>query len=524
MNLSVPPLTDYDESALKQAGKPQAPPVLADSPPDAQESSQSIAMPVVPLRATGMVASVALAAIAGASVIQHEPAPPQYQGKLQLLAEPDAAKANQPSRATAAAPSIDYATQVHVLWSPKLLSPVVEQLQTQYPDLDYNTLSHRLKVSHRQGSKTIEVNYQDSDPARVQAVLQRISQAYIQYSQEPQTGSDHGLEFIQQRLPQVQQRVAIAQTKLQQFQQQYGAAQLERLGRQLAERKQAVAAQQRDIEIQRVEARSRYEALQQRLGSQADAASAQQSLDRQPRYRPLVEQFESTAIQLADELGQLHPDEAKVQSLRQHYKQLSNQLSQAVEQPLNDRFAEAIAHPNTVSYQEIDQLHTQTEWLMAVNHRQLLEISQQALADTEADLNQQIKAWADLARQHDELHQELQLATASLKQYVSKQAELQALAQPQPAWQVTNPPEVKQMPEQGFRLTDTQREISVSLLLCLLSITWAMSARRKAKPAPVCLPLPDLQASRSRQDLSPVEREPVLQPLPVVWSDSQPVR
>lgn len=474
-----------------------------------------------------MVASVALAAVAGSSPIQQKPAPPQYEGKLQLLVESTTAgKPNQSSGTIAAptAPSIDYDTQVRVLWSPKLLSPVVDQLQAQYPDLDYNKLSHHLKVSHRQGSKTIEVNYQDSDPQRVQAVLQRISQAYIKYSQTPQTGSEHGLQFIQQRLPQVQQQVAIAQDKLQQFQQQHGLAQLERLGRQLAERKQAVAEQQRDIEIQLVEARTRYDTLQKRLGSQADAGSAQQALARRPGYRSLVEQFESTATQLAIELGQLRPDEAKVQSLRQQYKHLSDQLSQVVEQPLNDRLAAAIAHPNTVSYQEMDQLHSETEWLMAVNHRQLLEISQQALAETAVDLNDQIKAWADLARQQDELDRELQLATATLQQYLSKQAELQALAQPQSPWQVTKPPEVKQLPEEGFRLTDSQREISVSLLLCLLSITWAMGVRRKPKAAPADSPLPDLQASRSLQDLKLAEQAHTLRPLPVVWSDAPSAR
>jgi uncharacterized protein involved in exopolysaccharide biosynthesis len=98
--------------------------------------------------------------------------------------------------------------QIQVLWSPKLLAPVVQQLQTQYTDLNYDTLAQKLDITHRDGDKTLEIRYQDPDPQKVQAVLEKVSHAYLQYSQQCRSNLCRELQFVEQRLPQIQKQVA----------------------------------------------------------------------------------------------------------------------------------------------------------------------------------------------------------------------------------------------------------------------------------------------------------------------------
>src|SRR5579883_1246378 len=117
----------------------------------------------VPLRLnrrTWALAGAAIATVAGTSLVQMANQPAQYEGKFQLLVEPGtvaSTQANTPSHAKALpAPSLDYATQIQVLWSPKLLAPVVQQLQTQYADLNYDTLAQKLTITHRDGTTTLD--------------------------------------------------------------------------------------------------------------------------------------------------------------------------------------------------------------------------------------------------------------------------------------------------------------------------------------------------------------------------------
>ncbi|XHX79212.1 MAG: GumC family protein [Stenomitos frigidus ULC029] len=447
-------------------------------------------------RRTGALAGAAIALVGGTSLVQLANQPAQYEGKFQLLVEPTVAPTSAATQASAQAarstPTVDYATQIQVLWSPKLLAPVVQQLQTQYTDLNYDTLAQKLDITHQAGEKTLEITYQDTDPQKVQAVLETVSRAYLEYSQECRTNLCNQLKFVEQRLPHLQQQVTIAQQKLQTLQ-QYGGADV--LGQQLSQRSGVLAQQRQDLQIRLIEARTQVAILQKRL-SPAGASLVEQSLAQNDRYQALRQQLQTIADQLAVELARPQSTGATLQPLKQHYQVLTAQMTQAAHAPIERQLAQTIADfqaKETTDYTAIEQQQTLLEGVTAATQVQVLTLTEAAIAQTEGQVQQQIKQWAVLARQYAELNLELKFATDNLNLYTAKRAELQQIIAPKPAWQLTNAPTVEPV-SSGFALSDPEQRFSLGLLLSFMLVILVMSiADQTRQTNPTRRPLPSIQ-------------------------------
>jgi uncharacterized protein involved in exopolysaccharide biosynthesis len=195
--------------------------------------------------------------------------PPRFAGKFQLLVEPVTAEQQQTRSATRAQGAettiqpeqinieqsgLDYETQIRILQGPKLMDPIVKQLRTKYPDITYEQLISNLKISRlttltldkkEQGTKLIEVTYQDPDPQKVQYVLEQVSSTYLRYSlTERQSSIRQGVKFIDSQLPQLRRRVSSLQQKIQALREQYTIVDPDLQGQQLTQRAGALGQQQ----------------------------------------------------------------------------------------------------------------------------------------------------------------------------------------------------------------------------------------------------------------------------------------
>ncbi|MBI4784309.1 MAG: hypothetical protein HY785_23765 [Oscillatoriophycideae cyanobacterium NC_groundwater_1537_Pr4_S-0.65um_50_18] len=484
------------------------------------KSRQSRLLPQVFNRRTGAFVGVAIAAVAGSRLVQVEPHATEYEGKLQLSLEPKAGNTGQSSLASATngsvpTPSIDYETQARVFWSPKLLSPAIADLQQKYPDLTYERLTHDLKITHPEGTKNLEISYQDTDSQKAQAVLEKLSEVYLKYSQDAPTNSNTALQFIAERLPQLQQQVASAEEKMQEFPQQYGMENPDQLGQRLSEQSNALRQQQQDLLNQLIEAHTSYAVLQRQLDAHSEhlpegqrlenrQAESQLLAQQSPRYQELLAQFQSIALQLTTARSEVGFEPSAERQLEQHYQQLSAELAEAAQQPLVDRLTQMTTAADSVDYQEINRLEALISLKAAENQVRMIEISYEAIAQTRVSLGDKIKQWAGLARQYDALELEVQLATDKMNVSLAKQAELQTFMQS--AWQVVAPPQVKPVPESPFALSGTQRDFSLSLALCLIVAMWAMTLQEsttQSSQKQSGLPLPDLRTHLQRRLMPP---------------------
>ncbi|MBA3922899.1 MAG: capsular biosynthesis protein, partial [Nostocaceae cyanobacterium] len=138
----------------------------------------------------GSVALVVTAASIGWTLTRT----PKYEGKFQLLVEPlknsdnqllvllsQTLKQNLSEMTKQNTTALDYPALIEVLRSPQLVGPVIEKLQSQYPEITYDPLvgndaagklsNGRLGTLYisrvtkgKDESRVIEVRYQDTNP------------------------------------------------------------------------------------------------------------------------------------------------------------------------------------------------------------------------------------------------------------------------------------------------------------------------------------------------------------------------
>ncbi|HEY9885398.1 MAG TPA: hypothetical protein V6C98_17465, partial [Thermosynechococcaceae cyanobacterium] len=304
--------------------------------------------------------------------------------------------------------------------------------------------------------------------------------AYLQYSQQCRSNLCRKLQFVEKRLPQIQKQVGVAQQNLQTLQQRHGMTEPTALGQQLSQRSDVLTQQRQALQIRLIEARTQLAISQQRSGqlrlSPTDADLAEQALTRNDRYQSLLAQFQTIADQLAVELARPQPDSATLQPLKQRYQAISAQMTQAAQAPIARQLAQAIADfqaGETTDYTAVVQQQNLLEWVTAATQVQVLTLTEQAMVQTERDVQQQIKQWAVLARQYAELNLELKFATDNLNLYTAKRAELQQVIAPKTDWQLTSAPKVEQV-SSGFA-SDPEQRFSLGLLLSFMLVILVMS-------------------------------------------------
>ena len=344
---------------------------------------------------------------------------PEYEGRFKILVESVTAEETGLAGLTSdfltqlkqRRSNLDYATQIQVLQSPELMAPIVDQLQTQYPEISYNSLISGLSILRLQDTKILEVRYQNSDPEKVQAVLQQLAQSYLRYSlDERQTNLRQGMRFVGKQLPELRQRVDQLQEELQAFRQEYDFIAPENLAQQLTSQSDVLAQERFALNQDLAVTQSRLGQLQQETGRIAILKSA-------PIYQQIVGEIRQLEAKIAAESTRFTDENLAIQVLHEQRENLLPILSDEAQRVLMLETAEAQS--------ELQTLATRS----------------QTLAQVEQQLTQKVKQIPALVRQYTDLQRELQVATESLNRFLATRETLQIEeAQTEIPWQLIQAP------------------------------------------------------------------------------------
>jgi polysaccharide biosynthesis transport protein len=441
--------------------------------PEGNENNQGLSQIVTVLRRrVAVIASVAVIVTTG-TLGWSATRIPKYEGKFQLLVEPLKTSdnellillsqtlqqnVNEISRQNTTA--LDYQALVEVLKSPKLINPVIQELQKQYPEIGYdrlvgNDVSGKL-ASGREGtlyvnrmakgkdeSRIIEVRYRDSDPQKIQIVLDRISQAYRKYSQEQQqTNLRQGIKFVDEQVPKLRRRVNALQGHLQFFQQQHDLFNPQLQGEQLLKRRDELQATKLETENKLAEAKSLFVSLQGQLGMPQNEAIAASALSESPQYQQILTRIRDIEAKIATESVRFKDESPTIRLLRDQRDKLIPLLNKEAELTLGNNAPDVKldsskigGFQNSIRRELIQQLANNT------NQVKSLEASLEATNAAQAKLNEQILEYPVLSRQYANMQRELQAATDTLNQLLNRQEALRVdAAQQEVPWELIMPP------------------------------------------------------------------------------------
>ncbi|PSB14903.1 capsular biosynthesis protein [Phormidesmis priestleyi ULC007] len=304
------------------------------------------------------------------------------------------------------------ATKLKLLKSPKLLSPIADQLKAKYPTITDDELAASLSITPIPSSEILAVTLQGTDPEKVKAVLKLVADSYLRYSLEERLADvRQGIDFVNAQVPQLQQRVDAVQDRLQNFRQRYDLIDPDTTGKQLADWTNTVGQQRLDTQIKLNEARALYNDLQELLRRSDDPAST--ALSSNTRYQALLNQILTVEGDLAKESSLFKDNTPNVQVLKEQQQNLI---------PLLQREGRRVQEE------------------VASNIRGL-EDRDRILAQASNQLSQRVKQLSVVSRQYTDIQQELKIATDNLNQFLTKREALRIDAgQRKTPWQILTPP------------------------------------------------------------------------------------
>ncbi len=383
-------------------------------------------------------------------------APRSYEGTFRILVEPitSDAKFSDPgviSRdgANSMTTGIDYPTLLQVLQSRGLLSKITKEIQVKDPAFPANALSkfvtvQRLGTNLLDSAKIIEVRYGGGDPQTVQLALQELAKGYLRYSLEDRkTRIGGGVQFIEDQLPRLQQRVDDLEGELQVLQQRYRLSDPESEGQELAK-------QVRDIETQKLgtqrdlqEQKTLYSILKRQLGLAPDEAIAASALSEDPRYQALLTQLKTIESQIAIKSARFSEDSPVVQALREQQKNLSSLLDQEAQRILGQTASNQASDPQALTFQNSIRIDLIKQLVETVNKGQVLEVRNQSVSQTKAALDQQLQQFPELIRRYTDLKRQRELAAKTLDQLLIQRETLRVeAAQKEVPWEIVSAPDL----------------------------------------------------------------------------------
>ena len=378
---------------------------------------------------------------------------PLYEGKFQLLVEPVAEEQEDPlSVLQQDFGGLDYDTQIEVLESPRVLNPIVETLNSKYPELEYEELirpkKSPLKIKQIDETKIIEVSYIDTDPQKIQFILDNLSEAYLRYSlEERRVEVKQGLDFVESQLPEVRDRVDDLQGQVQKFRQKYNLINPEEQAAILAKKQVDFEQRYFDTKAKFKETKSLYALLQKQLGLEPQQALAASYLSESPRYQNLLNELQKVEVGLAQESTRFLPSSPTVQSLEEKKKNLLTLLQQEAGGVLGENLSNSVDNaPNLTSPSSL-RLGLNQQYVQTANELEILSIREKALAEAMSQLEDLTEQLPVIARQYTDLKRELTVATESLTRFLTAQEELQLKgAQQALPWQTIAQPLVTEDP------------------------------------------------------------------------------
>jgi polysaccharide biosynthesis transport protein len=387
-----------------------------------------------------------------------------HEGNFKILIEPVTAEgqvvsalkgnpSNEPGLGSGQSTNttLDYPTQIQLLLSEKLLTPVSQQLKPTYPKISYEILKNSLTIGRLKDSaetKILEVYYRSASKIETQQVLDLVSRAYIKYSlSERQTNVRRAVQFVDGQLPQARNRVRDLELALQNFRLQHQLIDPTILGTQLGAQTSSTQQEQLTTQIELAKTKQLYRSLEQQLKMQPKDAEAASVLSDAPGYQVLVKQLQELEVELQIQSAELTDEHPKMVSLREKRSKLLPLLQQKANTALGSSLSQSTPNIQSLPYQNALRQDLSKQFIAAATQMQVLEAKLNGLNIASQALAVQTGQLPIVSRQYETLQRQLKVATEQLSKFSQKREELMMdAARQEVPWELIAAPSVKEIP------------------------------------------------------------------------------
>ena len=383
---------------------------------------------------------------------------PTYESSLQLLVESNyqAKEKVEGSGAEFAYSNIqiDYSSQLILMQSSSLLQLAVDLLHPQYPDINVEEIKKSLMVKRltdpaddKIGTKIFQATYKSNNPVKPQKVLAAIQKVYQDYNiKQQKLRLSEGLSFINEQLPEARESVITAEAALEKFRKNQNLIEPLQQATAVAEALNNVEKEQQTIRAQYQETQARYTKLQQQLARSPQNALASSRLSESIRYQALLNKFQQTELELAQQRIRFTEASPTVQKL---LEQRQSQLA-LLQEEANRVLGEASAQLNLIAEAPLTQGQLSASDVTLTNHlveaqANLVSLKERtrSLEQTEQSLREKLNRFPALIAEYNRLQPEVKIKRDTLEQLLAARQRLGIeLARGGFKWQVVEAPQL----------------------------------------------------------------------------------
>lgn len=400
--------------------------------------------------------------VAAAATLKAETEPPVYNGTFEILTKPvtgeSKAVANiqqgldaQSGTNGVAPPEVEIVTTIKVLQSPRLLNPIVKELQNKSPQkyarLTSKELASGLTISSKQPN-VLAIEYVSDNEQQVKDVLQALSNTYLQYSlAERQEDINEAIKFVQERITKggLQTRVDDWQDKLRKLRQQYNLVEPTQKGQEVSTLIGNLTQQRMETRVQHEQMMAKYADLQRELAQQPTERAGNSILSENPRYQKLLDQIQEADIVIKKESARFTDANPALKTLNDKKSLLLPMLA-------------------------AEESRVQRDFLSRINELAARDRSlEKKIAENESDL----RTLATVNRDYDKIQQQLKISTENLSQFIAKQQALEIeKAQKLQPWKLLDP-ELTEVNKPTALSKSSKQNLALGAMLGLLLGTGA---------------------------------------------------
>ncbi|MBD2445781.1 polysaccharide biosynthesis tyrosine autokinase [Nostoc sp. FACHB-152] len=207
--------------------------------------------------------------------------------------------------------------QLKNLKSPEIIMPVVLDLKSKHPNINYDSIVNTLGLKTNTEKNVLEVSYQHGESNQVKDVSQALAKAYLKYSlKRRQSGLNRGLEFLEEQIPRIQTQVNILNQQLQQLRKKYNFIDPQVQGSQISERIDSLLVKQVEYKSQ-LEKTQRLATLAKKELSDKSTASTTTTLFGTSRYNALLEDLQKIDSEIARKSAVYTEQSIELQTLQE---------------------------------------------------------------------------------------------------------------------------------------------------------------------------------------------------------------
>jgi capsular exopolysaccharide synthesis family protein len=408
-----------------------------------------------------------------------------YEGEFRILVEPitSQGRATDPtaiSRAiqtTQDGSSVDYPTLLQVLQSPELLSKIAAQIQTRYPEVTASSLARdlrnqdftvaRIGTNMLDNTRALQVTYRGTDAQEIQFVLEKLAEGYLRFSLEDRkTRIGGGVEFIEDQLPGLQQRVTNLEAQIQAIRQQYRFTDPTIENQQVVEQLKEVQQRKLEAQTEFQEQATLYANLQNQLRLSPEQGLAASALSQNPRFQDLLTQRQRVQSQIAVGLARFTEDSPTIQRLREQEQNLNRLIGRETGSILGQSSPGIPGTTDVVAFQDPLRVSLISQLVTSGNQARALQARAAEITRSENNLNRRLIELPAIVRQYNTLQQQLDIATKTLNQFLLQRETLRVeAAQKEVPWEVIAKPKLVSSPITGKPVATRGKRATQMLLV-----------------------------------------------------------